>query len=88
MKIIKQSDTSQWSFRATCDNCDSELQVEAGDVKHIHHPGYDQREPAYDEYYATCPVCSAKIEVPESKMSKALKVKTKTKSSYGGPMDR
>jgi hypothetical protein len=88
VKIIKQADTAEWSFRATCDNCDSELQVEANDVKFVSHPDYGPREPGWDEYYATCPVCSSKIGIPESKVPKALRIKAKSKSSYGGPLDR
>lgn len=88
MKIIKKADTTQWSHRVTCDMCDSELQVESSDVKYQYHEGYDQREPAYDEYYTFCPVCSVKIDIPDDKIPKALKVQVKKPKSYGGPFDR
>lgn len=88
MKILKQVDVGEWSLRVTCDSCDSELQVEANDVNHQYHEGYDQREPAWDEYYAFCPVCSTKIGFSEDKIPKVVKVKLKSKARYGGPFDR
>lgn len=84
MKIIKQADTSSWSYRATCDKCESELQVEPGDLCHIHHEGYDMREPAWDEYYASCPVCSGIVGVPESKIPKALRISVQQKYAAVG----
>lgn len=84
MKILKQEDTSKWGFRTTCDNCDSELLVEASDLHHLYHEGYGMREPSWDEYFATCPVCSKIVGIPESKIPKALRVSVKAKSGPVG----
>lgn len=80
MKILKQVDVGDWSIRATCDSCDSELQVEANDIKFVSHPDYGPREPGWDEYYVNCPVCSTKIGFSEDKIPKAVKLKAKSKS--------
>lgn len=91
MKILKKPDTN-WSLRHTCTNCTAELEVEKGDVKYHSYPG-DQRDPGYDTWTATCPVCSALIDVPVSKIPKAVQVEIKrglasSGLSYGGPFDR
>lgn len=84
MKVLKQVDTSSWGYRVTCNKCDSELMVESSDLRHLHHEGYDMSEPAWDEYFASCPICSNIVGVPESKIPKALQVSVKSKSSSVG----
>jgi hypothetical protein len=88
MKIIKQVDTSAWRYSVTCKTCDSELEADANDIRHEHFVG-DMREPSYDSYYMTCPVCFSRIDVDKVKLPKALQVKVKSNaSSSGGPFDR
>jgi hypothetical protein len=77
MKVLKRVDTSNWSYKRTCTICESELQVEKGDVKYKYHRG-DQRDPDYETWHATCPVCQNEFPVPEKELSKALKVEIKS----------
>jgi len=87
MKIIKQTETKEWSHKFTCSECDSELEAEAGDIKVTHYDG-DFREPAYDSWHVNCPVCSHQTSILENKIPKLVKVKAKQKLSYGSSMDR
>ena len=32
MKVLKKQDVSGWSYKYTCDNCESELEVESKDL--------------------------------------------------------
>lgn len=80
MKVIKKEDISNWTYKYTCSNCDSELEVESGDLKYTRHDG-DMREPGYDKYTANCAVCSNMFTILESKIPKLIKLAAKNKSS-------
>lgn len=91
MKILKRPDT-QWSYKHTCSNCTAELEVEKSDVKHTSYPG-DFREPGYETWSATCPICMVSFTIPESKLPKAVQVEIKDKrvsssGTGGGYFDR
>lgn len=91
MKILKRPDTA-WSLKHTCSHCTAELEVEKGDVKHNSYPG-DFREPGYETWSATCPICSVSFDIPVTKIPKAVQVEIKrglpaAGTSYGGPLDR
>lgn len=91
MKILKRPNT-QWSYKHTCVKCDAELEVEKGDVKYHSYPG-DFREPGYETWSANCPCCSASIDIPVSKIPKAVQIEIQrglpaAGTSYGGPFDR
>lgn len=91
MKVLKREDTSNWKYEHTCGECDSVLELSADDVKHTHYEA-DPREPgsSYDTYYAFCAVCSKQFNIPEGKLTKAVKLKAKNNkpASYGGYYDR
>jgi len=72
MKALKQPDNT-WSYKHICETCDAELQVDKEDIHYQHYSG-DQRDPSYNTYYAECPVCHQSFDVPESKMSKIVKL--------------
>lgn len=82
MKIIKRPDT-QWSHKHTCNNCTAELEVEKGDVKHQSYPG-DFRDPGYEIWQATCPICSVVFTIPEKSIPKAVQVEIKKGLSAAG----
>ncbi len=78
MKVLKTTDTSKWSYKFTCPQCESELEAERGDVKHEHYSG-DFLEPSYDNYIVSCPICQRQQTVPTDKIPKALQVQIKNK---------
>ena len=85
MKIIKAPDTN-WSRKHTCSNCTAELELDKGDVKYQYHSG-DFRDPSYETWTATCPVCHTNFNVPESSIPKAVQVEIKKRHDngpYGG----
>lgn len=85
MKILKRPDTA-WSLKHTCVNCTAELEVEKGDVKFHSHPG-DFRDPGYETWSASCPICSANFDIPVTKIPKAVQVEIKNRRDngpYGG----
>lgn len=88
MKVLKKPDVSNWSLKKTCGKCDTELEIEVSDVKHQYYNG-DFRDPGYDDYWANCPVCSAKLAVPKDSMPKLIRIQVEKKTttsggSYGG----
>ena len=83
MKVLKKLDVSNWRYKKTCEKCDSELEIEVSDVKHQHYSG-DQRDPSYDEYWANCPVCSAKLQITKDKMPKLIQIQVEKKTTGGG----
>lgn len=89
MKVIKKEDVSNWGYKHTCSGCDSELLIEAKDVRHQRFDG-DPREPGYDKYTAECVVCSQPIIIPESKIPKILRVEiqNRTKRNSSNYFDR
>jgi hypothetical protein len=78
MKVLKTTDTSKWSYKFTCAQCESELEAERGDVKHQHYSG-DFREPSYDVYTVSCPICKRSQTIPMDKIPKALQIQIKNK---------
>jgi hypothetical protein len=72
MKVLKQPDNT-WNYKHICDTCDAELQVDKEDILHSHYSG-DMREPSYDTYRAQCPVCRQWFDIPESKITKIVKL--------------
>jgi hypothetical protein len=79
MKIIKKEDTSGWKYRHTCANCDSELEVEAKDLRYTRYDG-DMREPGYDSYSAQCAVCSQTFNVLANKIPKLIQIEAKDRT--------
>jgi hypothetical protein len=91
MKVIKKEDTSHWTYKHICKDCDSELEVEAKDLRHTHYDG-DFRDPAYDTYSAQCAVCTRTFTVPVNKIPKLIQIeaqgRTQRYSGSGGYFDR
>ncbi len=84
MKVIKKEDTSNWGYKHTCSGCDTELLVEAKDVRHQRIDG-DPREPGWDKYTANCSECGGEIGIPESKIPKILRVEIQNRTKrYSG----
>lgn len=79
MKIIKKQDVSQWTYKYTCDMCDSELEVESKDIRHQHYDG-DFREAPYDEFKASCAVCSVIFTIPNNKIPKLIQIEAKDRT--------
>lgn len=79
MKIIKSTKIDNWSHKITCSTCDSELEVELEDIKHHHYDG-DQRDPPYDRFYVTCPVCKVECIVPSNNLPKLAQIKIKERT--------
>jgi len=80
MKVIKKADVSGWSYKHTCANCESELEVESKDLVHKHYSG-DMREPSCDTFNASCAVCNQTFTVPTVKVPKLLQLEAKDRSS-------
>jgi len=86
MKVLKRPDTS-WSYKHTCAQCTAELEVEKSDVKYHHYSG-DFREPEYETWQATCPVCSSVFSINEKNIPKIVQIEIKSNrtasTQYGG----
>lgn len=80
MKILSKQDVSQWTYVHVCSTCESKLEVEAKDLSHHHYDG-DMREPSYDSYSASCPVCHTSFNITEKNIPKLIQVETKAKSA-------
>jgi hypothetical protein len=80
MKVLKKQDTENWTYKHICSGCDSELEVEAKDLRHKRYDG-DPREPGYDSYSAQCVVCQSEIGIPENKIPKLIQLEAKNKTS-------
>jgi hypothetical protein len=78
MKIIKKVDTSTWSYKHTCDTCDTELEVEKSDVKYQYFEGYG-KDPDWDEWKAICPICFTAFNVPLENIPRAVRVEIRNK---------
>lgn len=90
MKVIKKADVSDWTYKHTCTNCESELEVESKDLIHHHYSG-DMREPSYDSFNASCVVCNQTFTVPSAKIPKLIQLDAKgrsSRSSSGSYWDR
>lgn len=73
MKIISQIDTSTWSHKCKCGNCESQLEVEASDIRHSHSKS-DGIYPSSDSYYVCCPVCSYSVIILTNDMPKIVQI--------------
>lgn len=83
MKVIKKVDTSEWKYRFTCSQCDSELEAEGKDVMCRHHPGgSDMREswPSTYSFHVVCCVCNTERSILEKDIPKALQHEVKERS--------
>ena len=78
MKIIKQLDINDWSYRHTCLDCSAELEIEANDIIYNNYPG-DFRESSYETYTCKCPVCTNVIIINNDKIPKLIKLNSKKK---------
>lgn len=83
MKILKAPDTA-WTMKHTCTNCTAELEIEKTDVKFAVHPG-DYRDPGYEVWTASCPICSRSINIKEASIPKAVQVEIKKAQPDNGP---
>ncbi len=79
MKVLKKVETAGWSYRHNCSNCDSELEVEAKDLRYHRYDG-DMREPGYDAFQAQCAVCSQAFNVPTNKIPKLIQIEAKDRT--------
>ena len=77
MKIISTPDVSNWSYKCTCRDCESVLEIEAKDLK------YNCGQQGDSDWYTTnCIVCGQMITIIESKLPKLVALRIKGKS-YG-----
>lgn len=79
MKVLKKTDTSKWSWRTKCYQCESELEAERGDIKWTLSPADGVYRSAADMWSITCPVCSNVIHIPEKEIPKLLQTEVKQK---------
>ena len=75
MKVIKAPNTV-WSYKHTCGTCTAELEVEKSDVKYEYYAG-DFRDPSYENWTATCPICKHGFNIPANNIPKAVQVEIK-----------
>lgn len=81
MRVIKLgTDLDKWRLDVTCGFCKSELEIDAGDIKHRGDPG-DYRDPGYDHYWVNCPACSNEITVAETKLPALVRAKAEKRGS-------
>lgn len=79
MKVIKKENVDGWSRKHICGSCNSELEVEAKDLRHYSYQG-DQRDPGYDAFKATCAVCHQEFTVPSNEIPKLIQIEAKGRS--------
>jgi hypothetical protein len=84
MKILKKTDTSNWSYKYICDKCDTEMEVEKKDLVHKWVEG-DRMEPGYDSFSFYCPVCMEKVNIHADKLPKLVQIEVKNKLPTGLP---
>lgn len=84
MKVIKTQNPDDWSLNIECKQCDSELEACAKDVMHEYYNG-DMREPGYDAYAVSCPVCENVINILTDKIPKTVQLIAKGTSSKKFP---
>ncbi len=82
MKVIKKNDYSDWTYKCSCPQCTSELEVEKDDIVAKYHDG-DFRDPAYHSYEVNCPVCKCNFTIPEKSIPDYLKKIAKSKCPKG-----
>ena len=74
MKIISTPDMSNWSYKYTCKDCESVLEIEAQDLKY--HCG---QQGDSDWYTTKCIVCGQVITIADSKLPKLVALRIKGK---------
>lgn len=77
MKVLKKTDTSKWSWRTKCVQCESELEAERGDIKHDISEADGPYRPRSDTWFINCPVCSNTIFLSEKDIPKLLQMEVK-----------
>lgn len=77
MKVIKKQDTTNWSYKHNCSNCESELEVESRDVVYYFYSSCDPRESSYASYQASCAVCQKTFTIPSAKIPKLIQLEAK-----------
>lgn len=87
MKIINKVDTAAWSYKIDCARCETELEVERGDLHTQHYPGDCRGESAYDKFFCYCPVCKGQINILNDKIPKAVQVEVLQKKSSSTSYD-
>jgi hypothetical protein len=80
MKVIKKQDVSNWNLTYHCNNCDSDLEIYAGDIKYWSYDG-DFRDPSYEYFSCNCAVCNDQHTIPSSNIPKLIQLEVK--SHYG-----
>lgn len=80
MKILKKVEVNTWKHVFTCTKCESELEADASDVVHEHHAG-NIRDPSFDTYHVTCPVCEYKHSLSFKEMPKVVQLEAQKRSS-------
>jgi len=80
MKILEKPDVDSWSHNCRCSNCETKLEIDATDIRHIHSPS-DGRYPSSDTYNVQCPVCSHHINIPPALIPKIIQIEAQKRSS-------
>jgi hypothetical protein len=75
MKVLKRPNTS-WTMKHTCSQCTAQLEVEKGDLKFSSYPG-DYRDPGYETWTATCPICAVPFNITASSIPKVVQLEVK-----------
>lgn len=81
MKIIKQTDFSNWKYRFTCSKCSSELEAEPTDVivtvssDSGHYAGS-----SFESYSVKCPICHKDTNILPDKIPEVLKIFAKNRN--------
>lgn len=78
MKVVKKLDIAAWRKRFECKTCESQLEIEAGDVKYEYHSGYG-RDTDYETWTVRCPVCQTQHNVVKTDIPKAVQIAIKSK---------
>ena len=76
MKILRKLDTSQWNYKYTCGKCDTEMEVEKGDLKYKYMDG-DRNEMGQDTFAFNCPACGDVSFVPLVRIPKLVQIEVK-----------
>jgi hypothetical protein len=77
MKIIKKTDTINWSCKYTCDKCDTEMEVEKGDLKYKYLEADRPGGIGDDTFSFYCPECHDKVEMITAKIPKLVQIEVK-----------
>jgi endogenous inhibitor of DNA gyrase (YacG/DUF329 family) len=80
MKIIKQVDISNWAYKHTCADCETEMEADKSDINYQYVAG-DRNEIGSDRFHFACPVCSKIVYIPNDKIPKALQIRIKAENN-------